>query len=342
MEPRQFAVYCLDVGQGDATFLLPPDDATPLLVDCRSARVALRFAQLADRELERVSLLLSHLDQDHILGALEFLESFPGTIERLWLDKDRKELGSTATKLLDFAIEGAREGRWEVRTPRSGDTLLAGGDWSIDLLAPTAVTALEVQHHGLNPNMASAVVRARFKDKVALIGCDALLGVWDELASRGEPLAADMFRIPHHGGLLGAGGEEVETVGDLYERVSPSVAILSVGSGNRHDHPVPEEIEPALARPSCRVVCTQVTPRCEPLVKTHPERFAALGATHFIEPPWRHMTDRQRPRSGWSEVPCAGTTLVKLFESGSYRCYPSPSQHGRWIAQWPGRLCAPR
>jgi len=69
-------VYSLDVGQGDATIIVLPEGAGAVVFDCHDERVVsqvLRTWGIATIQ----AFIISHLDIDHIRGALSFLRSHP-------------------------------------------------------------------------------------------------------------------------------------------------------------------------------------------------------------------------------------------------------------------------
>ncbi|HSN99191.1 MAG TPA: MBL fold metallo-hydrolase, partial [Candidatus Nanopelagicales bacterium] len=81
------AVYMLDVGQGDSSIVLLPDDRV-VIFDCADDHV-LRKILDGWKTPSIAAFVLSHLDQDHIAGALQFLQSYPRPIECVYLDTDR-------------------------------------------------------------------------------------------------------------------------------------------------------------------------------------------------------------------------------------------------------------
>jgi competence protein ComEC len=349
-DARAMAVYALDVGQGDMTCILPPDEA-PVLFDCRDDWVALRFLKSRTKPIMRLSaVVVSHLDWDHIAGLKQFLEQFEGTVDRIYIGDDRDvregtEGAVTAKELLDYVVEGAEKKRWILRPSAVGDTSIAkGNDWSIDVLAPTQ--AVVIANHrsaaGLGPNRLSMVLRVRMGDSAVLIGGDAPLATWAEIPQ--ESLSAKVFRIPHHGGRLDGGSQasaNVMTNQDLYRAIKPDAAILSLGTNNRWGHPNEDSIAPVMGG-ACRLLCTQVTPHCEPHIGKNTRRLleSALRSEHFVEVPWRHLTDKNRPVISPKEVPCVGAILVRMYASGAFHVLPeADGTHDRFIRGWARRLC---
>ncbi len=356
------AVFMLDVGQGDSTVVLLPDQHA-VVFDCADDQVLRKL--LENWNVSTIAaFVLSHLDQDHIAGALQFLRNWPGTVRCVYLSTDRDisdthEEAKRAKNLVDYVKAQSEDSdcalrRWEllpnVRDPRS---LAEGAGWSVRLLAPPHGQVLQREREGdwEEANQYSSILRVESGGNAMLIGGDAPLLSWSKLPP-GERKAR-VIRISHHGGALDDGGVPPDwDVQRLYREVGAETALISVGTNNAHGHPRKAWVGP-ITGGSCRLLCTQVTARCHaPL-----EKVAADGSTsrdpteialqrervlgdpgfgHWAEPQWRHLTDKRRlVRSGQLEVPCAGTVAVSLHLNGEVRILPAKnSDHERVVDGW--------
>ena len=343
-------LFALDVGQGDASLILLPDSHAPILFDCADDWVVNQFMDnWGIRHLSAV--IVSHLDRDHIGGMEGFLRNFTeagGRVAKVFLSEDRHVEEATpgailAKSLIDYVITEAETGRWAVYPVTVSDAPIASGSgWSVRLLAPSQETRLALARSGQRaPNLLSGALRLEVGENAILVGGDAPLRTWASLPS--ADLRARVFRIPHHGGALTDGGVPEGWGPDrLYDSIGPDVAILSVGKG--HDHPNPDWISPVAGRHGCRLLCTQVTRRCEPTMGGQPSglRASAIRSPHFAEPPWRHLDDRDRPRRDRYEIPCAGTVLAELSGNGEVRVLPqADGPHQRLVDGWLSPLCRP-
>ncbi len=297
-------------------------------------------------------MIVSHLDRDHIGGMACFLRNFVeagGRVSKVFLSVDSRSVKDTipgddlAKSLIDYVLTEAESGRWDLYPVTvSHAPIASGSNWSVRLLAPTQETRLALERSGQRvPNLLSGALRIEIGGHAMIVGGDAPLKTWASLSS--EDLRARVFRIPHHGGALTDGGEPAGwDVDRLYDAVHPEVAILSVGRG--YDHPNPDWIRPVTGGGSCRLLCTQVTRRCEPAMGGEPPvlRASAIRSPHFVEPPWRHLDDRTGLRRKRYEIPCAGTVLVELCEDGTLRVQPEPEgAHKRLVDGWRTPLCRP-
>lgn len=321
---ERFGIYFMDVGQGDCSLLCPPS-TPPVLVDCADATTALHFVR--DLRIKALSaVIVSHLDQDHIAGMHRFLADFldgGGEVGALYINMDRRDLSEMGRNLLEQALTWNREGLLRLHPPMretKPKLVCHGSGWTIDIVLPRYERVLASQVAGRNaPNLVSAAVRVRCFEKAVLVGGDVPLGSWEELEPR--LLKADVLRVPHHGGSIDEGAM-AWTAQDLYRDVAPRIAVFSVGTTNRHGHPLPEHMRAAMAGGPCRRVCTQLTARCHPA----PERLrrAALRNVASVGYPYaRHMRSR-----GPKEVPCAGSVMIAIDESGTIEAVPPPGPGG--------------
>ncbi|HWO23773.1 MAG TPA: MBL fold metallo-hydrolase [Kofleriaceae bacterium] len=355
----------LDVGQGDSTLIVLPDDRA-VIFDCADDHV-LRKA-LDDWNIKVIeAFVLSHLDWDHVAGALDFLLGFGGEIRDVYLPRDRDvsdshESAKRAKELLDYAAaqsrdEGARRRRWELHYNfRDSRPIAHGTGWAITLLAPAVAQYVQQARDASweEPNRYSSILRVEAGGNAMLVGGDAPLLSWSQLPP--EELPAKVFRIPHHGGAINDGGVPPKwDVDRLYREVGVETALISVGTNNAHGHPRPEWIAPVTGG-KCRLLCTQVTGRCHgPLETIQADgrivRDADQIATQrqrvvwyhqqWTLPQYRHLTDDLRAaKADQLEVPCAGTVIVTLYSDGRLEVLPLP--RGRYeevIDRWRHPLC---
>lgn len=128
--------------------------------------------------------------------------------------------------------------------------------------------------------------------------------------------------------------------------------MVSVGTNNGGDvsdpekevklrHPTPEWVTPYVDD-DCRLLCTQLTGRCEPLLPGNAESFRDrnLSIEGRLEPGWRHLRDDGRPLGGAVEVPCAGTIVARLDEDGELVVRPEEdSAHREFVTDLSSPLC---
>ncbi|PRQ05679.1 hypothetical protein ENSA7_44120 [Enhygromyxa salina] len=185
--------------------------------------------------------------------------------------------------------------------------------------------------------MLSAVLRITRGDSAVLIGGDAPLGSWERLDGRNpELLRAEAIRVPHHCGHATEGGTEWTEYEQLYTAVNAKLSVVSVGTNNGYEHPQTEHLVAARRGGQCRLICTQLTPRCH---HNPPElREAMKDQATMVEPPYRHWDEDGKPRS--TEVPCAGSVVAWIDAGGKLHHEPSAgSEHSKLLLRVDGPLC---
>jgi beta-lactamase superfamily II metal-dependent hydrolase len=364
---EHIAVYMLDVGQGDCSVILLPDHRA-VVFDCADDYVLRKILDNWGTPAI-AAFVLSHLDQDHMAGALQFLQDWTRPIDAVYVSTDRDIGGAPgnvtrARKLLAYVRAqsrdgGAGSGRWELlpstRDPRP---IVSGAGWSVALLAPSHGQQIERELEGEweDANRHSAILRVQAGPRAMLIGGDAPILSWSELSL--AELNADAFRVPHHGGALDDGGMPPGwSIERLYRDVGAATALISVGTNNGYGHPREPWIEP-ISGGACRLLCTQVTPRChapleilgsdgrverDPTEIESQRRRVITEQNQWTEPQYRHLTDHRRQiKKGLLEIPCAGTVVVKLplDPNGHVEVLPaSGGGHEQIVDDWQRPLC---
>lgn len=340
---RKLGIYMLDVGQGDATVIVPPEgEGLPVVFDCRDDYVVHKLLDhLGYHKLD--SVIVSHLDWDHIAGVRQLLEREDLEIRHVYLNVDR-DITDThpraleAKALVDCAKAGDHARKWTiVGATVQAHPVKSGKGWSIEIVAPRYAKSLERERTGQweDPNALSAVLRVRMGLNTVLIGGDAPLASWAEIEDR----KARVFRIPHHGGALSDGGiPQGWTAKRLYDDVRPEVAVVSVGTQNRPKHPSRDWIAPACTHGT--LMCTQVTPRCQRDIVDYADdyRVQVLSKASLVEADWWHLRDRYGPGGARQGVPCAGSIVVTLYPE-QMRVRPLAAKHKQVVDLWDEPLC---
>jgi len=212
--PAKLRLVVLNVGQGDAILITTPHGRN-LVVD--GGPSGIRLTQELGRVLPHWTrtidvAVLSHPQEDHAAGF------------RRLLDVRKVNL------LLDSGAEGTSHiARSVLASAPARRTVGAGSRFTLDgvlfevLWPPPGLEADDV-------NEASVVLRVGYAGRTVLLTGDLEGDALRTLAD-GRGVRTDVLKVPHHGSAT--------TPAWFFERVNPSLALISVGAGNRFGHPAP-------------------------------------------------------------------------------------------------------
>jgi len=221
----------LDVGQGDAIFLVTPGGHT-VLVDGggyageRSMGELVIVPYLQREGIRRLDLVVStHPDSDHLGGLKDVVESVETGLVVL---PKLAELKETASAYGPFG-ETLQTRRIPYQTVSRGDRILL--EEGIELL---------VLNPGNRPtgedNDNSIVLKITYGTTSYLLTGDIEEKAMEEILSSGMDIKAQVFKFPHHGSR---GSLEPQ----FLEQVNPELVVIPVGVGNNFGHPAPEVLD---------------------------------------------------------------------------------------------------
>lgn len=224
----QLHVAFLDIGQGDAIFITAPDGQQVLVDGGPSpAQLAQALGQQMpfwDHSIDLV--VLTHPDDDHMMGLIPLF------------DRYRMAQALTGRKTLS-----AEEALFWHQTAEAAGVPLAVAEQGMQI-ALGRDARLEVLHPGAGPlcaaaaadNNCSVVLRLVYGETAFLLTGDLEAAGEQALLASGQPLAAQVLKVSHHGS---SGG----TTGEFLRAVAPQMAVIQVGSHNRFGHPASETLE---------------------------------------------------------------------------------------------------
>ena len=225
---RPLSVHILDIGQGDAILVESPTGRR-ILIDGGpdGALLKTRLAERLPWWSRRIdAVILTHPSADHIIGLTEVVKHFKvGSIIDPQLESDTI-YGRQWQEALD-----ARPDAQVIRAER-GITLDLGGGAVLEFLHPPAQRPFDVvDEHDDN----SAVIKITHGEVSFLLAADIYAPAERFLLESGARLRATVLKVPHQGSRY-ASSEA------FLEAVSPSLAVISAGEGNRFGHPHSETL----------------------------------------------------------------------------------------------------
>jgi competence protein ComEC len=214
-------VSFIDVGQGDSVLISsngynalvdtgPPESQDELLENMEELRVD-------DIDV----LVISHLHNDHTGGIKALCENY--SIDKLI----GPDLEKKSNKDTDIAKQTVLSQGGKVYTAQAGMNFTLG-DFEI--------TVLGYYPDMEDENNRSVIVMAKIGDYKFLLTGDAQAKTENRLLLDGINLDCDVLKAGHH-------GSKTSTSEKFLEAASPQFSVISVGEGNKYNHPSPSVLE---------------------------------------------------------------------------------------------------
>jgi competence protein ComEC len=225
-------VTAIDVGQGDAMFVVFPHGST-LLVDAGGLAGSASF-DIGDRVVAPVIrnagfrrldyVALTHGDPDHVGGALAIVSEFRP--REVWEGIPVPRFQPLTRLRTAAQASGAR---WT--NVYAGSRSVIDG---VDVIARHPAAAEWERQKVRNDD--SLVLELRWREVSAVLTGDIGKMPEQEIAAAFPPARLRVVKIPHHGSLTSSSWE-------FLRALRPQVAIASAGRSNHFGHPVPEVLE---------------------------------------------------------------------------------------------------
>jgi competence protein ComEC len=229
--PKQKSeISFLDVGQGDCALVQLRSGKTILIdgggtYDNRfdiGRRVVAPY--LWNKGIRAIDLVvLSHPHPDHMNGLQYILKQFP--VAQVWESGRDPDLPGYA----DFSRIIAEQ-RLPHKTVSVEDPPIMLGEAELRVLHPSHLFGGQERQAYAGENNRSLVLRIAFDDVTCLFTGDIGAQAEQHLARIKQSLKSDVVKVPHH-------GSKSSSSENFVAMAQPKVAIISVGKGNRYNHP---------------------------------------------------------------------------------------------------------
>ncbi len=223
-ENFDFAVYFLDVGQGDSELIVSGD--TAVLIDAGEKEygntVVKEIKALGISKLDYI--IATHPHSDHIGGLPSVIESFD--VGKIIAPKIPDSSVPTSAVYEDFL--NAVKGKDKKLTAAE-----AGKSYSLDgaeliILAPVGSGYGDLNNY-------SVVCKIIKGNTSFLFTGDAEKEAEDDLIESGADLSADVLKAGHH-------GSKYSSTEKFLSEADPSVSVISCGKDNKYGHPSDEAL----------------------------------------------------------------------------------------------------
>ncbi len=215
-------VVFFDIGQGDSIFIETPSKRQVLIDGGPDKSVLEKLNEqmpFYDRKIDLI--ILTHPDADHITGLIEVLGYYQiGHILTSGFQKDTVVYNKWKKLIEEKGIP--------LSLAQSGQKIFLEENIVLEILWPDQNSIKTIS----SANNASVVGRLVYGQSEILLTGDIEKKIESQLVrhSVSNSLESDILKVPHHGSKTSASY-------NFLQAVSPEIAVISVGEGNRYKHP---------------------------------------------------------------------------------------------------------
>ena len=221
-EGDEVLFHIIDIGQGDAILVMTAEGNMLIDTGESSAREEL-VAYLDSVNVTSFEyVVFTHPDADHIGNADYIVENY--NIKNIIMP-DKEATSKTFERMMD-AIENSQA------NVIKGE---AGYEFKLGALLNTIIAPNDVYK---DTNEMSVVIKSTFGDTSIMLTGDAEKESEADIVEKwsADTLKCDVLKIGHHGAVT-------STTDEFLNAVSPTIAVISCGEGNKYGHPRPETLE---------------------------------------------------------------------------------------------------
>ena len=223
--PHDLEIYFIDVGQGDSTLIVTPNNKK-ILIDgggSHSYDVGKNtlIPYLLDRKINKLDyVIISHFDQDHVGGILSILKEMK--VEKVVIGKQ-----GGISEQYNYFCEIIKKKQIQVVIVQKGDILSVDKDVKIRVLFPRSDL---IQDNILNNN--SLVFKLEYEAFKILFTGDIEEEAEEQLLKlyKNGELKADILKVAHH-------GSKTSSTEKFIKVLNSKIALIGVGQNNKFGHP---------------------------------------------------------------------------------------------------------
>lgn len=233
--PKDLKIYFIDVGQGDSTFIVTPNNKT-ILIDGGGSissdfdvgkRILLPY--ILDRGFSKIDyIFISHFDQDHVAGLFEILEELK--IEKVYISKQIEK-----TENYEKFIKIVKKKKINVHEVKAGNRIQIEKNLYFDILWPIEdqITTNVLNNNAIVCNLHYKNFSMLFTGDIEEISEKQILKLYSDSK---KLLKTDILKVAHH-------GSKTSSTSEFLNAVKAKFAVIGVGKNNNFGHPSQQVIQ---------------------------------------------------------------------------------------------------
>lgn len=223
---KDLEIHCIDVGQGDSTLIITPNEKNILIdgggsedYDVGNNTLIPYLLSIGIYKID--IMIISHFDTDHVMGLIEVAKSID--VDRIIIGKQKEEYANL--KLLKEII---KEKNIKINVVKKGDIINIEKNINLYILWPKTELIGEnaINNNSLVAKLTYKRFSMLFTGDIEAIAEEEIL----EIYKNTDILKCDVIKVPHHGSK----GSSTEK---FIEKVKPQIATISSSENNIFGHP---------------------------------------------------------------------------------------------------------
>ena len=234
--PKNLKIYFIDIGQGDGTLIITPNNKK-ILIDGGGSESSefdvgksTLLPYLLARKVKKLDyVIISHFDQDHCGALLYIIQELK--VEKVIIGR-QYEISENYNKFKEIV----KEKNIKVQVVETGDKIKIEKNIVLDILWPSSNSM--ISENAINNN--SLVCKLNYKKFSILFTGDIEKVAEDKIVSKymsnKNCLNSTVLKVAHH-------GSKTSSTIDFLNAVNSKYALIGVGENNKFGHPADSTIK---------------------------------------------------------------------------------------------------
>ncbi|MCI8833330.1 MAG: DNA internalization-related competence protein ComEC/Rec2 [Clostridia bacterium] len=231
--PSNLQIYFIDVGQGDSSLIITPNNKRILIDGGGTMNSSGDFdvgedtllPYLLNRRIKKLDyIMISHFDADHCQGLLEILNSIK--VKNIIISKQAERVYNYE-KIMEIVVNK----KINIMVIKRGDVINVDNNVDIKILYPEG----KLYFDDINSN--SIVAKLKYNKFTMLFTGDIESKAEQRIVKIAKKeLKSTILKVAHH-------GSKTSTIEEFIEAVKPEIALIGVGKNNKFGHPNKEVLD---------------------------------------------------------------------------------------------------